>query len=150
MPNVKAIKYGGEHEGLARTCCYETLQNCRHTNFEIELAGLHTDASFTDLGASPDALVNCDCHSVGVLEIKYPEKYMNGLSKWEEDRNPPPPLLLTKTYKIKRNHPCFYQIQVQMLLAKRSYCDFIVWSKGKKNLTKLLYGWMQIFLFNKS
>ena len=78
VPNVKAIKYGREHEGLARTC-YENLQKCRHRNFEIQLTGLHIDARFPALGASPDALVNCDCHGMGVQEIKCPEKYMTGL-----------------------------------------------------------------------
>ena len=66
VPNVKAIKYGREHEGLARTC-YENLQKCRHRNFEIQLTGLHIDARFPALGASRDALVNCDCHGMGVL-----------------------------------------------------------------------------------
>ena len=71
LPNVKAIKYGREHEGLAGTC-YKNLQKCRHTNFQIELTGLHIDARFPALGASPDTLVN----GKGVLEIKCPEKYM--------------------------------------------------------------------------
>ena len=88
VPNVKAIKYGREHEGLARTC-YENLQKCRHRNFEIQLTGLHIDARFPALGASPDALVNCDCHGMGVLEIKCPEKYMNGLFNWQNDKKFP-------------------------------------------------------------
>ena len=75
LPNVKAIKYSREHEGLAGTC-YKNLHKCRHTNFQIELTGLHIDARFPALGASPDALVNCDCYGMGVLEIKCPEKYM--------------------------------------------------------------------------
>ena len=73
IPNVKAIKYAREHEGLARTC-YEILQKCGHTNFQIQLTGLHIDACFPAFGASPDALVKCDCHDMGVLEIKCPEK----------------------------------------------------------------------------
>ena len=84
-PNVKAIKYGREHEGLARTC-YGNLQKFRHTNFKIELTGLHIDACFPCLGASPDALVNCDFHGMGVLEIKCLEKYMNGLFNWQNEK----------------------------------------------------------------
>ena len=133
VPNVKAIKYGREHEGLARTC-YENLQKCRHRNFEIQLTGLHIDTHFPALGASPDALVSCDCHGMGVLEIKCPEKYMNGLFNWQNDKKFP----VGKTHEIKRNHPYFYQMQMQMLLTKRSYCDFFVWSKGKENSDKLI------------
>ena len=29
-------------------------------------------------------------------------------------------------------------MQMQMLLTKRSYCDFFVWSKGKENSAKLI------------
>ena len=133
VPNVKAIKYGREHEGLARTC-YENLQKCRHTNFKIQLTGLHIDARFPALGPSPDALLNCDCHGMGVLEIKCPEKYMNGLFNWQKDKKFP----VTKTYEIKRNHPYFYEMQMQMLLTKRSYCDVFVWLKGKENSDKLI------------
>ena len=88
VPNVKAIKYVREHEGLARTC-YENLEKYRNTNFDNELTGLHIDARFPALSASPDALVNCDCHGMGVLEIKSPEKYMNGLFNWQNDKNFP-------------------------------------------------------------
>ena len=45
MPNVKAVKYVREHEGLARTC-YDNLQKCRHRNLEIQLTGFHIDARF--------------------------------------------------------------------------------------------------------
>ena len=92
VPNVKAIKHGRENEGLARTY-YENLQKFRHTNFEIELTGLRTDARFPGLGASPDALVNCVCHGMRVLEIKYLEKYMNGLFNWQNDKQ----FLVTET-----------------------------------------------------
>ena len=53
--------------------------------------------------------VNYDCHGMGVLEIKYPEKYMNSLFNWQKDKK----VAVTKTYKIKRNHPYFYQMQMQ-------------------------------------
>ena len=78
---------------------------------------------------------------MGVLKIKCSEKYMNGLFNWQNDKKFP----ITETYEIKRNHPYFNQMQMQMLLTKRSYCDLFGWSKGKENSDKL-----QIFLFNKS
>ena len=88
VSNVKAIKYGREHEGLARAC-YENLQKCRRTNFEIELTGLHIDTHFPVLGASPDAIVNCDCHGMGVVETKCPEKYMKVFSTAKTIKNFP-------------------------------------------------------------
>ena len=59
---------------------------------------------------------------------------MNGLFNWQKDKKFP----VTKSNEIKRNHPYFYQMQMQILLTKRSYCDFFVWSKGKQNSGKLI------------
>ena len=59
---------------------------------------------------------------------------MNGLFNWENDKKFP----VGKTHEIKRNHSYFYQMQMQMLLTKRSCCDFFVWSKGKENYDKLI------------
>ena len=111
VPNVKAVKYGREHKGLARTC-YENLQKCRHTNFKIQLTGLHNDARFPALRASSDA--SCDCHGMEVLEIKCPEKYMNGLFNWQKDKKFP----VTKTYEIKRNHPYWTRTQNHLVLKR--------------------------------
>ena len=111
VPNVKAVKYGREHKGLARTC-YENLQKCRHTNFKIQLTGLHNDARFPALRASSDA--SCDCHGMEVLGIKCPEKYMNGLFNWQKDKKFP----VTKTYEIKRNHPYWTRTQNHLVLKR--------------------------------
>ena len=71
---------------------------------------------------------------MGVVEVRCPVKYMNGLFNWQEDKKFP----VTKTYEIKRNHSYFNQIQMQMFLTKRSNCDSFVWSKGKENSEKLI------------
>ena len=41
-----------------------------HTN-----AGLHVNPNFPHLGASPEAIVNCECCGTGVVEIKCPFKH---------------------------------------------------------------------------
>ena len=70
---------------------------------------------------------------------------MNGLFNWQNDKKVP----VVKIYEIKRNHPYFYRMQMQMLLT-RATVIFLFGQKGKKILTNVLYGWMQIFPFNKS
>ena len=44
--------------------------------------GLHLNAKYTHLGASPDCSIVCDCHGKGLLEIKCPHKDPNGLKGW--------------------------------------------------------------------
>ena len=41
--------------------------------------GLHINAKYPHLGGSPDGIIVCDCHGKGLLEIKCPHKYHNGL-----------------------------------------------------------------------
>ena len=63
-----------------------------------------------------------------------PRKIHEVLFNWQNNKRFP----VTKAYEIKRNHLYFYQMQMQMLLTKQSYCDFFVWSKGKENPDKLI------------
>ena len=38
----------------------------------MQNTGLHINAKFPYLGASPGSLIQCDCHGKGVLDIKCP------------------------------------------------------------------------------
>ena len=68
-PNVPAITYRQENEKRAWTQ-YETLSLQEHQNFTIQNPALHINAEFSYLRASPDGLVQSDCHGKGVPEIK--------------------------------------------------------------------------------
>ena len=56
MENVALIKY------------QEIIQS-QHQNFRIEKSGIQITSGFDYLGASPDGLLNCDCHGKEVLEM---------------------------------------------------------------------------------
>ena len=45
----------------------------------IYSTGLHINAKYPHLGASPDGIIVCDCHGKGLLKIKHSHKYRNGL-----------------------------------------------------------------------
>jgi len=53
-----------------------------HDGFALKDTGLHVLKDKPYLGAPPDGLVECNCHGKGVLEIKCPYKYQNGLDWW--------------------------------------------------------------------
>ena len=55
----------------------------------IYSTGLHINAKYPYFGAPPDDIIVCDCHGKGLLEIKCPLKYRNGLKVWQDDKDFP-------------------------------------------------------------
>ena len=120
-----ATRHGIKFEKKAQKAYVELVEK-EHQEFSLCDTGLHVDHEVPYLGASPDGLVDCICHGKGLVEIKCPFKYQNGLDKWYKDSNCPIDKL---TNKMKTTHDYYYQVQMQMMVTKRSYCDFFVWSK---------------------
>ena len=85
-PNVPAITHGQKNENRAWTQ-YKTLRLQEHQILVIQNTGLHVNAEFPYLGASPDGLSQCDCHGKGILEIKCPHNYRYGLKNWQQDKS---------------------------------------------------------------
>ena len=98
-----------------------------HEDFTIEETGLFIDPDLPYLGASPDSIVSCTCCGKGVVEVKCPFCFKDGLPT-EDDQS----FCMTKqddVWALKKNHPYYYQIQLQMFVCKTSYADFVVWTE---------------------
>ena len=101
-----------------------------HGGFEISRCGFFVSAEHPFLGASLDALIQCDCCGQGVVEIKCPQ-CANQMSFVEAaDRVGTFCLseLSEGKLKLKCDHSYYYQCQLQMFVTKRNFCDFVVWS----------------------
>jgi len=103
----------------------------QHTDFKVTTTGIHVNATYLFLGASPDGLVECTCHGQGLVEIKCPYSYEKGLDGWKGALRSP----VTVNGEMVNTHQYYYQIQQQMLVTKRLYCDFFVWTKGTNSTT---------------
>ena len=68
--NIPALKYGRMTEPIALRAYESDMIKNGHTNVKISLAGLFVDKNKIYIGASPDALVECDCCGKGLVEIK--------------------------------------------------------------------------------
>ena len=104
-----------------------------HHNSKISKAGLFLHPRHPFLGATPDAMVCCDCHGQGILEVKCPfclcEK---DIIEASEDKS----FCLVNAggqLQLKKDHAYFYQVQLQLLLTGVKYCDFVVWRGGQEN-----------------
>ena len=134
--DVPAIKWGVKHEQEAREA-YTNIMAVKHATFKINPAGLRVCTKQPFLAATPDGVVSCSCCSEGLLEIKCPFKYWNS----------PPASIEDKSFylhnvgsevTLDKKHDYYYQVQGQMAIWKKPYCDFICWTtKG------LIITWIQ-------
>ena len=87
--------------------------------------------------ASPDRLVSCDCCGEGLLEIKCPKSCEN------EDPKTANLAYLTKAesavQQLKRSHMYYTQVQMQMGVVGRQWCDFFVFSRGGYFLERVTF-----------
>jgi hypothetical protein len=126
---VPAMKWGKEMEPVARIE-YEKQVKPKHNGFRLELTGLVVRAEEPHFAASPDGIVCCQCHSTGLLEIKCPYKYRNGLPAecyMHDDAFP-----IDSNRQMKQSHPYYSQMQAQMMVCDVGYCDLFIWTAGKK------------------
>uniref|UniRef100_A0A0A9YW51 YqaJ viral recombinase domain-containing protein n=2 Tax=Lygus hesperus TaxID=30085 RepID=A0A0A9YW51_LYGHE len=89
---------------------------------KLEECGLFVHAAHGFLAASLDCLVDDD----GILEVKCPKSaekltFQQAISTLKS-------FCLTKQGTLKQNHNYFYQIQGQLEITDRQYCDFVVWA----------------------
>ena len=97
--------------------------------FSISM-GLVVNTKHTHLGASPDGGVSCSCCGTGLLEIKCPYKHRDSHPLEVADSNfyLHASSTVDGATELKRTHDYFVQIQGQMAICRRDYCDFVCWT----------------------
>lgn len=106
-----ATEYGSMNEHLARTDYQLKTGNI------VETTGFHTYDLW--LGASPDGLISND----GMTEFKCPYNLRNG-----------------GEFKSINEQPHYYaQIQIELFVANRAWCDFVQWHKDDLMIETVKY-----------
>ncbi|CAG2228395.1 unnamed protein product [Mytilus edulis] len=116
-------------EHVARESYLHDKKNL-HDSLECKLSGFVIDNNSPYLGCSPDGLLECKCCGQGCLEIKCPYKF--------SEETPINAACLDKTNfhiendtpLMKRNDtsPYYCQIQCQLAVTKRKWCDFVLFT----------------------
>ena len=122
-------RFGCQHERDARAT-YIAVQEQQHSNWATKEAGFCINPSYPFIGASPDGWVECLCCGKGLVEIKCPlclegKKIENMGSNFCLGKNAG-----DVVSTLKRDHAYYYQVQVQMHVSGRRYCDFVVWEES--------------------
>lgn len=83
------------------------------------------------MGASPDGLVQCKCCGNGLLEIKctYTHKDLSPDEVATRDKNYFVYMDDNNNVKLKTNTSWYYQIQTQLGVCDRKWCDFVFYTQ---------------------
>ena len=113
---------GVENENVARQL-YTNVMSTKHDNFTCNLTGLWVSPLYPHLGASPDGVTACGCHGDGLVEIKCPfsARHANSLSSQTCG-------FLTEAGFLDRKHHYYTQVQGQLMITGRLFCDFFIWT----------------------
>lgn len=123
---IPSLKYGRNMEEEAKVF-YNNKMKKEHTDFGCRNCGLFLDIAKPYLGATPDQLVNCKCCGEGLLEIKCPYAIRHTKPDsenldyiiFDNDAN---------ICKLKSNHSYYAQVQGQMAITQKKWCDFFVYT----------------------
>ena len=118
--STKAMKHGLSLEPVAKKSYVDKMKKS-HKKFNATDSGLTLHNLKPFVGASADLEISCDCCGIGLCEIKCPETIKNE-SPTEDN------LAYVKNGKVNENHQYFYQIQGQMGVLQRGYCDLFIFT----------------------
>ena len=127
--NVASLNHGKKCESKAREMYIEQQRKC-HRNFSCKLSGFVISNQVPFIGASPDGVVECECCGEGCIEIKCPYSHAEksaseaaclDLKNFEVVEGVP---------HLKQNESSAYfcQIQCQLAVTKRDWCDLVVYT----------------------
>ncbi|XP_012945416.2 uncharacterized protein LOC106013658 [Aplysia californica] len=113
LSHIPAIKWGrdSEESGLQE---FEASMHSNHLNVTLRRAGLYVKSTHPYIGASPDAVLHCDCHGLSTVELKCPFKLKgkNIVDNYAQTD------FLCKgengDLELKRDHAYYYQVQTQL------------------------------------
>ena len=126
-----ATQYGLEMEETTKAEYTKQLKQTGNSTSTVKNCGLFVSLSEPWLAASPDGVVhdaNNSSQPLGLVEIKNPYS-IRDQSLVEASRSTTFCLEKNKdknTYRLKRQHDYYYQVQCQLYCTERNWCDFVL------------------------
>lgn len=141
-PNrLPAFVYGRKKENVAVEKYVKVMEEGGGRNVVVNQCGVFIHAGLSYLGASPDRLVTDpnETPQLGVLEVKCPKSMKNyTISEACGKKTFCCKQTDGKVY-LKKNHEYFYQIQGQMFITNRQWCDFVVYTKKDIHIERVMF-----------
>ena len=125
-----ATRYGTDNEDVARHKYVQHQLNHSHLNLSVQESGLVISQQDPWLAASPDNRVLDpeaeDPHGLAEYKNPYSARNLTILEAVEKLPNFCLERDETLTFRLKRRHNYFYQVQCQMFCDQKRWCDFVV------------------------
>ena len=128
VQGVPALDWGKKKEDTARKEYLKKAEET-HVSFNYRSAGFHVNIQYPHLGATPDGVIECECCGAGIIEIKCPYKYRQHKLSDINDRSFCLQPNESGKLKLSHDHAYYLQIQGQLTICHKLYCDFIVWTE---------------------
>lgn len=134
-----ALDFGKTHEPIARQL-YVNDYVKTHKGVNIIQAGLFIDHENSFLGASPDGVVSCKCCGEGLLEIKCSFSHQNQTPiQVCEDSHYHVYADENNEMRLKTSSSWYIQIQAQLGVCKKEWCDFVLFTKKGHAVDRILF-----------
>ena len=143
--STQATIWGKENEDIALEKYMEYKKKCGNNDLITCKAGFVVCEKQPFLVASPDAYLfdPSGTDPYGLIEIKCPFKYCD---LYPEEASRQTDFFCTLSMKdgrqiveLKHNHPYFAQVQGQLAITERSWCDFVVYTKKGISVERIQY-----------
>lgn len=139
--NNEHIKWGKTHEAAAKRKYLLHMQSQHHGHVQVHKCGLVLDREMPFLAASPDGLVKCQhCQPVqGLLEVKCPSVHKNKTPEEACSDSDFCCQLIDGQVRLKENHNYFFQVQGQMGVSGKMWCDFVIWTLKGMSVERITF-----------
>lgn len=118
----EATEWGKSRENTAIEA-YESMSFNK-----VQSCGLFISTKYPHIGASPDGLIG----DLTVLEVQCPFSIKDEFISADNYKHIE---VINDEFCLKENSPYYFQIQTQLLVTERSYCDFFIWTnKDEKRI----------------
>ena len=138
-----AMKYGIDHEKIALKAYVAFQQQNGHPDLLVSPSGFIINPKYSYLGASPDGAVydpSSTNEPFGFVEIKCPYA-MRNMSPKEAAHTAGFCCIVDSSgnIQLKENHSYYAQIQGQMALGERPWCDFVVYTQKDISIQRITF-----------
>ena len=130
-----ALEHGIKYEPVAREKYIDTITS-HHNSFSNRECGLFVDAHKPYIACTPDLLVECKCCGAGLAEFKCPYSISG---EAPSAANLKYLVVVDGTTQLKENHSYYAQVQGQLAITKRKYCDFFVYTQAGHFLQRIYF-----------
>lgn len=137
LSKVEAISFGNKYEKVAKEL-YMQHMLYKHEDFKLRDCGLVIDKAFPLFAATPDGVRSCACHGDGLVEVKCCYKHKD-LAVRDIPAQDSGFYLEKDTLTLREGHRYYTQVQFQMYVLEKTYCDFVVYTNKGIHVQTVTY-----------